>query len=108
MARFSVRARLEVDGAEVAIYEHTVFGLEGELASLLGAELDDEEVVVALIKQEVVAAVDEGGEELLLTIRVQAVVSEVHHVLHAQEFGANIFQFAGVVGQSETESIDVV
>ena len=89
----AMRSVLEVHRAEVAVNENSVLRLEVELSGFLGLELDDEEVVVAVVEQEVVALVDEGGIERLLAVSVQTVVGEVHHVFHTHQFGADIFHY---------------
>lgn len=66
---FSLRS-LESYGAQVAVNQKAILRLEIELTRLLGLKLNNEEVVIAFVKQEVVATVDKCGEQFLLTVRV--------------------------------------
>lgn len=62
--------RSEVDRTEVAVHQESVDGLELEFAGFLGAELQREEDGSAVFEQEVVAAVDEGGQQFLGAVGV--------------------------------------
>ena len=99
---------LECYRTEVAVNQHAILSLEVELTSLLSLELDNEEVVIAFIEEEVVTTVHKGGEQFLLTIRVQTVVSEVHHILHVEQFRTNIFKLVGVIRKCKTQTIHIV
>ena len=92
---YNINIVLELLNAEAAVDEHAVDGFEVVLASLLGLKLNDEEV--AVFKRGVVAAIDEGGEEFLLAVGVQAAVGKIYHLLHIQQFHALIFQFGSAV-----------
>ena len=87
---------LECYSTEGAVNEDAVNCLEVELTCLLRLQLDGEEVVRTIVEESVVATVHESGVEGLLTVRVETVVSEVHHVLHTYEFYAHIFEFSSV------------
>ena len=62
--------RSEVDRTEGAVHQESVDGLELEFAGFLGAELQREEDGSAVFEQEVVAAVDEGGQQFLCAVGV--------------------------------------
>lgn len=98
----------EGGGTEIAVHQQSVKGLHVEGAGLEGTELQTEQLGSAFVEEEVVAAVDEGGIEGLRLVAVQTVVGEVHHVLHAEELDAGIFDGSGIVGQSETQGIHVL
>ena len=65
-----LKKKLESYGAQVAVNQKAILRLEIELTRLLGLKLNNEEVVIAFVKQEVVATVDKCGEQFLLTVRV--------------------------------------
>ena len=92
---YNINIVLELLDAEAAVNKHAVDGFEAVFAGFLGLKLNDEEV--AVFKQEVVAAIDEGGEEFLLAVGVQTVVGKIYHLLHIQQFHALIFQFGSAV-----------
>ena len=99
---------LERRCAEVAIDEQTVYGFEVEFTSFLCHELDGEEFGIAFFEEEVVATIHKSGVECFLSRSVQAVVGEIHHILHSFERDTFVFEFVRFIGETEGEGIDIV
>ena len=96
----------ELDGAEAAVYEDAVLGLEVELDVAFGDELDDEKLA-GTFEQELVALVGKGRIERLSAVGVQTVARQVGHVLHVDEIQSGVLVVLCVVGQGKREGIDI-